>query len=241
MQISNRSDDFHLAAGDPAQAVAEGAGVGRNHSRIGNGDDVALQLIAMLFEKRREIGRADFLLAFEKENQVDGKFAVGFKGFADTEDVSKHLTFVIRRTACPDPAIADFWRKRRRTPKLQGIGGLDIVVTVDQNGFAIRLMLVSRNNDRMSGCFMKLRNELHGGKFPNNPIRAIPHIVPVLGIGGDAGKREKGEKFFEIVRHAGRKLEQVSAGGKENGCGGEFSAIEENLTAKSAENAKERG
>jgi hypothetical protein len=48
----------------------------------------------------------------------------------------------------------------------------------------------------------------------------------VLGIGGDAGKREKGEKFFEIVRHAGRKLEQVSAGGKENGDDAEFSAME---------------
>jgi hypothetical protein len=47
----------------------------------------------------------------------------------------------------------------------------------------------------------------------------------MLGIGGYAGKREKGEEFFEIIRHAGRKLEQESSGGKENGSGSDFSAL----------------
>ena len=63
----------------------------------------------------------------------------------------------------------------------------------------------------------------------------------MFGIGGYAGEREKGEEFFEIVRHAGRNLEHQTAGGKENGSGGDFSAVEENLTAKSAENAKQKG
>jgi hypothetical protein len=64
---------------------------------------------------------------------------------------------------------------------------------------------------------MKLGGELHGGKFSDNPFRTIAHILPMLGISGDAGEREKSEEFFEIVRHAAGKLCHQIARAKENG------------------------
>ena len=98
-------------------------------------------------------------------------------------------------------------------------------MTVNEDCFPIRLMFVSRDDNRMTRSLMKLGGELHRGEFSNNPFSAITHILPVFGIGGYAGEREKSEEFSEFGCHAARKLEQVSAGGKENGDGFDFSTL----------------
>ena len=73
-----------IAAGDAAQSVAERGHAGRDHAGIGNGDDIALQLIAMMKQKGRKARTADLLLALEEEDQIHRQLTVFPQGFFHT-------------------------------------------------------------------------------------------------------------------------------------------------------------
>ena len=65
VEVAFRAAQNHLAASEAAQTVAESRHAGSHHSGVGNGDDVAFQLIEMIAEERCQIWAADFLLAFK--------------------------------------------------------------------------------------------------------------------------------------------------------------------------------
>ncbi len=56
VEIALRAPDDHFGAGDAPQSVAEGAGAGGDHSRVGDGDDIAFQLVPVSCEKGSEVG-----------------------------------------------------------------------------------------------------------------------------------------------------------------------------------------
>src|SRR5207344_35134 len=77
---------------------------------------------------------ADFFLAFDEDLDVDGKFSVdlveGFQGL----QVDVDLAFVVGRAAAKDVAVADGGLKSGRSPEVQRLGRLDVVVAIKKDG-----------------------------------------------------------------------------------------------------------
>ena len=108
MKVAGRPFHRHLTAGDTTQAVTHGGDSLCDHAGIGDSDDIALELVLMLLQKRHQVRAADFLFAFKEEDQVYRQHAVLVNCFLHPKNVSEHLALVIGGAACPYSAVTDF-------------------------------------------------------------------------------------------------------------------------------------
>ena len=201
VQVARRAAEDDLAAGDPAQPVAERRHAGRDHAGVGHRDDVALQQLAVRFEERREVRAADLLLAFEQEGQVHRQLAFFLQRLFHAEDVGQHLALVVGRAAGPDLAVADLRFEGRGGPEGEGIDRLDVVVAVNQHRLAVGAVLVACDHHRMAGGLVQARRQAHAGQLLHQPLRAGPHVAGVPRVGGNAGKTKEGEQLLKLRRH----------------------------------------
>jgi len=149
-----------------------------------------------------EVDAADFFFAFDEGDDVDGDAApmlpVGEEGLK----VAPDLSFVIDSAAGEDGVeavfiFADGGFERGRGPLVEGLGGLDIVVAVNQDGGAVGLVLVFGEDDGVSGGRDDLWGEAAGGKLVGDELGAALHVGDVLRLGADAGDAEEGLEAVE--------------------------------------------
>ncbi len=88
MKVAGRSFHGHLTAGNATQAVTHGGDSLCDHAGIGDSDDIALELVLMLLQKRHQVRAADFFLSFKEEDKVYRKLAVLLKALLDSEHMS---------------------------------------------------------------------------------------------------------------------------------------------------------
>ena len=88
MKVAGRPPDRHLTAGNATQAVTHGGDSLCDHAGIGDSDDIALELVLMLLQKRLQVRAADFFLSFKEENEIYRKLAVLLKALLDSEHMS---------------------------------------------------------------------------------------------------------------------------------------------------------
>ena len=197
VQIDRRSMHDKLQARDAAQAVGEGAGARRDHASVGNGHDIAFQLVRVLLEEGFQIRAADLFFTFDEKDDVHRQIGVRGDGFAQTLQMSHELAFVVRRAAAVNAAIADRGIESGRFPLVERLGGLHVVVAVNQNGAATGLMLVFGQHDRMARRFAQLGGESDAAELADEPFRAGAHIGTLGGVRGDRGKTQAGEQIVE--------------------------------------------
>src|SRR5688572_4564722 len=90
---------------------------------------------------------ADLLLAFDDEGQVAGQFSPGFQIRFHGVQVREVLALVITRPAAEQGALIDARLKRRRGPQFEWLGGLDVVVAIDEITGPLRTMRSFRDDD----------------------------------------------------------------------------------------------
>ncbi len=137
VQVGAGAAGLDLGVDHAAQADAERGQVGREHLGVGDEGDVGLQLVAVLADELGDSLAADLFLAFEDDADVDGELAAagdeqGLEGF----DVHPHLALVVDGAAGVEIAVALGGLEGRGVPLVEGLGGLDVVVAVAEDGRA---------------------------------------------------------------------------------------------------------
>ena len=187
MQIGGRPGDTDLERHDPAQSVGESRHAPRDHARVGNGDQVAAQFLAMRVEECLKIRAPDFLFALDEEDQIHGQFAAFPQRLLDPEDVGENLSLVVRRAAREDDAIGESRLEGRRGPEIERIHRLHVVVAVDHHRCAglggahcaRRRSGGARSDESRSSTPIAV-------SFFSSQRRAGRDIAGALGIGGNA-------------------------------------------------------
>ena len=153
----------------------------------------------MCFQERTEVCAANFLLALDDEDQVDGQFSVGFEGFLHADDVGEDLSLVVRGTPRVDDVPLDPRLEGRRFAKIQGVGGLHVVVAVDHHRRSAFPALVARDDDRMAGGRMLLGLQTHPRELEDEPVRAFVHLGLERRISRDAGEPQELDEIGDGV------------------------------------------
>ena len=94
--------------------------------------------------------RADLLITLDDEPQVEGEPAAGAQVGFHRLEVHPHLTLVVDRAAAAELVSDDHRLEGRRRPLVQGVGGLDVVVPVDQDGGQRRVLDALRVDRRVT-------------------------------------------------------------------------------------------
>ena len=133
MEVAVGPLDEELEVGQPLQAVGDRRHAGGELAGVGDDRVVAGQPLVVLGDVRLEVGPADLLLALDQELDVHrqraGRLEPGLGGL----QVGEHLPLVVGGPPGVEVAVADGRLERRREPGLQRLGGLDVVVAVDQD------------------------------------------------------------------------------------------------------------
>jgi hypothetical protein len=127
-------------------------------------------------KKSLEMLAANFLLAFDEQDQIDGQSAALVQRLFNSEHMREVLAFVVRRPAREDVTVGHARFERRRIPKRQRINRLHVVVSVDHHRAASSNVRVFRNDDRVSGCRVKGRCQPHRTQLRGEPVCARRQI-----------------------------------------------------------------
>jgi len=109
----------------------------------------------------------------------------------------KNLSFVVGSTASKDEAIGNARGKGWSNPEVERIDGLDIIVAVNQNCAAPRLMTIASENDRMTCSGVESRLETIFIEPSIQPSGTSEDILSAIRVSGDTRKTKKGQKGFE--------------------------------------------
>ena len=108
--------------------------------------------------------------------KIHRQIAVLLDRLLNAENVRKNLALVIGRAAGKNVAVFQNRLERRRIPELERIGRLHIVMAVDHDRAAARLMFVFRPDDRMSRRRNELRLRPIACELLHQPMRAFVYF-----------------------------------------------------------------
>jgi hypothetical protein len=147
-----------------------------------------------------EADAADFFLAFDENLDVDRKFSVNLVEGFECLEVDVDLAFVVSRAATVDVAVANSGLKSGRSPKVQRLGGLNVVVAIKKDrgfaggfeGFGIdeRVKIGGNNFDGF---------EARGAKAVGNPVTGTVNIGFMFALGADRRDTEKLKKLVQML------------------------------------------
>ena len=123
------------------------------------------------------------------------------EGFGEALDVGHELAFVVGGATTVDAAVADGGFEGGGEPLVEGFGGLDVVVAVEEDGAAAGEVFVFGDEDGVAGGLMEVGGEAEGGEAVLEPEGAGAGVIAMSGAGGDAGEAEEGEEVFEAGGH----------------------------------------
>src|SRR6202011_1539184 len=89
--------DFQFQRRHPAQTVTQSRRPRRNHSSVGNDDNVAPKRLSIFSQEISEVAAADLFFAFNDEMKIHRQVLCLFNRFLNAEDVRKNLALVVRR------------------------------------------------------------------------------------------------------------------------------------------------
>src|SRR5205814_180439 len=132
VQIARRAVCFDFHRTDAAQRVGQRRVFQVRNAGVGNDDGVAAEFGTVVYQKRRQAFAADFLFALDNKRQVAGQLRSRLQIRLDGFEVSEVLAFVVAGAAGEEGAAFDARLERRRFPKIERLGGLHVVMAVNQ-------------------------------------------------------------------------------------------------------------
>ena len=134
MKIAHGASQFDLVIIQAAQAIGDGGHALGEHRRVGNDERVGFQLFLVFLDVVPKADAADFFFAFDQNLYVDGKLAVHFLDGFERFQMDVDLAFVVGGAAAEEIAIANRGFKGGRSPKIERLGGLNIVMAIKEDG-----------------------------------------------------------------------------------------------------------
>ena len=190
------------AVGDRGHAGGELAGVG---------DDRVIA--AELRRVRRDVGfqvrAADLFLAFDQELDVHRQAAAGLEpGFGGLE-VGEHLPLVVGRAAGVEVAVADGRLERGGEPGLERLGGLNVVMAVDEDG-------------GLAGDVAALRRRRAGGPWSRSTRRARP--IAARSSRTNSAARRVSASWSGWALTLGMRINALSCSSKSSRCASRYAS-----------------
>src|SRR5580704_1894155 len=175
VEIARWTSEFDLVIIQSAQTVGDRGHALREHRCVGYNKRIGLQLFFIFLHVIPQADAADFFLAFDQDFYVDGELAVHFLDGFERLQMDVNLALVVGGAAAEEISIAHGRFERGRSPKIERLGGLDVVVAVKKDGgfagsfegFGIdERMKICRNDfDFLEAATAKIISHPAGGAF----------------------------------------------------------------------------
>ncbi len=197
VKVPVRALQGDLGVGQPAQAVRDRRRLRREHGRVRDEDDVAVEPLPLLADVRLDCHRAGFLFALDDVLEVDRKVALGRQVRLGGLGVHEHLALVVTRAAGVQGAVVPSWVERVGGPLLQRVGRLHVVVAVHDDGRLVGGGDVLGVDEGVAVGLDDL-GVLHPDavEVVGEPLGGPFHLVVVGGVGAD---RRDAQKLFELT------------------------------------------
>ena len=203
--------DFQFGIDHAAQADAEGGQAGGEELGVGDQGEVRLQLRRLGGDKGLDSLAADLFFAFKEDADVDGQLAVGGEQRLQALDLRPDLALVVAGAAAVEVAVALGWLEGRRDPLVLGVGGLDVVVAVEERGGLAGGVQPVGVDQRMALGFDQPRVlEADAGQLGQDKLGGAAAIALVLGQRGDG---RNAQQILQLTQKAGMILSCVDYGG----------------------------
>ncbi len=134
MEVVLRPLDDDLEVGQPFEAVGDRRHAGGELAGVGDDRVVAGQLVAVGGDVSFETRAADLLFPLDQHLDVDRQRAGRLEPGLHRLEVGEHLALVVGGPARIEVAVADGRLERGRQPGPERLGGLDVVVPIDEEG-----------------------------------------------------------------------------------------------------------
>ncbi len=199
MQVARGTVQPDIDSRQPAQRGGDGRGVEIPHIGVGHQHEIRLQSLALIGQQLGEGRAAILLLAFQQHGEAHGQLAIhrqmGAAGFQEADD----LTLIVHRPAADDAlaarAVHQLRVERVGVPELQRVGGLHVVMAVEQH---MRCVWpggkILRDDARMALGLGKPGGEAHVLQRVARPFRGAAAILRMGRLGADAGDAQEGEE-----------------------------------------------
>ena len=201
MQVAVGAGEDHLVGDDAAQRRGDRWRRCVPHAGIANERDVGPQHLGVLRKESGQRRRAGLLLAFEQDRNRARRAAELLECPARFQE-RHQLAFVVRSAARHDPLAArprfELRLERRRSPEIERVCGLDVVMAVEQH---VRRIPAGRldvaDDHRASGGRMFGRLETDRAEFGDQPVGRPFAVGEMGGRGGNRRNLEKVEQPLE--------------------------------------------
>ncbi len=135
MEIGRQSAHGHFEIAVAARAVKNERLLRAEHHRVDEQNGITMQPPGSRNDKVVERGAGNFLFAFDEQLNVDRQPATRLQPRYERGHHGHHLPFIVRGAAGVEVIADDDWGERRRAPFGERIGGLNVVMAVDEQSW----------------------------------------------------------------------------------------------------------
>ena len=213
VQVVVGSVQFDFEIKHAPECVGDGGGVFVPHGGVGDEGDVGFELVGVLVDEAFELAGAALFFAFDEGDDVERQRAAGVVPGAERFEEAGDLPFVVDGAAGEDFVFADGGLKCGGGPEVDGVGGLDVVVAVEQDGGCVGDVGRAGEDDGVGVGLDQVGGEAGFGEAVGGPPGGGGAIAGVGGVGADRGDGEPldgavdgvvaiGSQYFEdIIGH----------------------------------------
>ena len=190
MQVDIRAVDVQFGRHQPAHPDAQAGCLGVEDAGVGHHDQIGAELVPVGLEQLGDVRRSRLLLALDKQGEIDGRRGPpsGRQVRAQPEQVHRDVALVVAGAAAVQHPVDDGRVERRVGPALLAVGGLDVVVAVDQH--AGRIPVTSRPVRPHGGQRCRVVPHLRlrkpgAAQQISEVVGAESDVVVMFGVGAD--------------------------------------------------------
>jgi len=152
VQVGLRTRQADFETDDAAEGRRDDDLVRRRRSGVGEDDAIGLgQLGLMIVQEFREARGADLLFAFDQEGDAQGQVRAALEQAGEGDDRDQVRALVVGRATSPDLTVTDDRLESGRSPQIQRVGRLHVIVTVKDDVRPFLRTAAAAEHDRVEG------------------------------------------------------------------------------------------
>ncbi len=186
MEVAIGPLNQELEVGQSFESVGDRRLTGGELAGVGNDGVVASQPLLVGRDIGLDARAADLFLALDDELDIHRQRLRCLQPGLDSLQVGEHLALVVGGPARVQIAIAHGRLKRRREPRFQRLGGLNVVMAVNQNRRLARCAFPLGVDERVFLGFDQLGGQPHRRQVVPNHRRGPARVGVVVRLRADA-------------------------------------------------------
>ena len=230
MQVALKRADRDLRVAESPERRVHGGQAGGEERAVADQDGVGAGPLGLGAEQIEDHPAATLLLALEDEAHVERRAAIVIQDGLVRLQEAEDLPLVVGRPAGVQSAVAHRRGEGRGFPLLQGIGGLDVVVTIDQERGPARYGRALGPDHRMAVALDQVHHRAaQAGQLGTEPLGGTAGVLGVVGERAHARDREKVGELLEESRLLA--VDECGVHATRPGSGGGLARRQENYTS----------